>query len=398
MLACAIAVSTVPMHEADLGLKVFPAVSAEGAGGSTLLVSWKPPDMVQDARGRGVLLRASVLQKKKGKASTWEDVPNSTQNAGRIEAKVTAAMDEDLHFRVLVHTQQEDCKGAFEFDVLCSSSTCTKQDAATSLNLHSTVTTGSSIVLRWTPRSEVTRQGDDLRMHGDSPLKIYLRRVPEDPAPSRTGSASESHCSVVDDEEVEAGKDTHFKPVASDRLEVRSGRTVRLGRAHLPAYGLAFSAALYEQVHSPQLVELTGLGQSVAYQARCVIKMATSATPLFVITPSVSAETRFGDAEDFYSKRKLGEGSYASVFKGWHLNRGAMPQWTSATPLKDMQEDRAIKVFGLKAGDAEDDAFTYWNHEKQQLDLAKVHAGRGADCLIKFYPKVRSALCSPPTL
>ena len=153
------------------------------------------------------------------------------------------------------------------------------------------------------------------------------------------------------------------------------------------------------QVHPPQLVELTGLGQSVAYEACCVIKMASSATPLFVITPAVSAETRFGDADDFYnSKRKLGEGSYASVFKGWHLKRDAMPQWTSATPPEQMTEDRAIKVFGLKDGDAEKDAFDNWNREQEQLRLAKRHAGRGADCLIKFYPKVRSALCSPPAL
>ena len=172
-----------------------------------------------------------MLQKKEGNALTWEGV--TTQNVGRMEANVTAPIDEDVHFRVLVHTQRDDVTGAFEFDVLCSSSTCTKQSAATSLNPHSMVETGSSIVLRWPPKGEVTRQGDDLRMHSDSPLTIYLRKVQGAALTlSRTGSAPESQGSVVDDD-VEAGEDTLFKPVASDRLEVRS---VRWNRAHLSAH------------------------------------------------------------------------------------------------------------------------------------------------------------------
>ena len=223
--------STVPMKEVDLDLKVFPAVCGKGTKKSKLLVSWQPPHMVQDARGSAVLHTTSVLQKKEGKALTWEDVP--AQNEGRMEANVTAPIDEDVHFRVLVHTQRDDVTGAFEFDVLCSSSTCTKQSAATSLNPHSMVETGSSIVLRWPPKGEVTRQGDDLRMHSDSPLTIYLRKVQGAAlTPSRTGSAPESQGSVVDDDVV-AGEDTLFKPVASDRLEVRS---VRWKRAHLSAH------------------------------------------------------------------------------------------------------------------------------------------------------------------
>ena len=173
-----------------------------------------------------------MLQKKEGNALTWEGV--TTQNVGRMEANVTAPIDEDVHFRVLVHTQRDDVTGEFEFDVLCSSPTCTKQSAATSLNPRSMVETGSSIVLRWPPLGEVTRrQGDDLRMHSDSLLTIYLRKVQGAAlTPSRTGSTPESQGSVGDDD-VEAGEDTLFNPVTSDKLEVRR---VRWNRAHLSAY------------------------------------------------------------------------------------------------------------------------------------------------------------------
>ena len=157
---------------------------------------------------------------------------------------------------------------------------------------------------------------------------------------------------------------------------------------------------MYVQVHQTHLVELTGLGQSVTYDVCFVIKVAASSTPLFVITPRLRGKTFFGDANDFYSQRiKLGEGGYGIVYKGWHVKRDAdkpgeglvMSCWTEASLDANMKEDRAIKVFGLKERDGDEEAFKAWNHEKAQLASAKLHAGPGADCLIKFYPKVRSA-------
>ena len=157
---------------------------------------------------------------------------------------------------------------------------------------------------------------------------------------------------------------------------------------------------MYVQVHQTHLVELTGLGQSVTYDVCCVIKVAASSTPLFVITPSLRGQTWFGDADDFYSKRsKLGEGSYGIVYKGWHVKRDAgepgeglvMSRWTEASLDANMKEDRAIKVFGLKDRDEDTAAFKAWTHEMEQLAIVKRHAGPGIDCLIQFYPKVRSA-------
>ena len=157
-------------------------------------------------------------------------------------------------------------------------------------------------------------------------------------------------------------------------------------------------------MHSTHLLELSSLGQSVTYDVCCVIKVAASSTPLFVITPSLRGQTWFGDADDFYSKQsKLGEGGYGIVYKGWHVKRSAgeqgdglvMSRWTAASLDAEMKEERAIKVFGLKERDTGSqgnlDAFKAWTHEKEQLAIAKLHAGPGADCLIKFYQKVRSA-------
>lgn len=154
------------------------------------------------------------------------------------------------------------------------------------------------------------------------------------------------------------------------------------------------------------LVELTSLGQSVKYDVCCVIKVAASSTPLFVVTPRLRGQTWFGDANDFYSRRtssKLGEGSYGIVYKGWHVKRDAeepgeglvMSRWTEASLDANMKEDRAIKVFGLKDRDEDTAAFKAWTHEMAQLAIAKRHAGPGIDCLIQFYPKVRSAFAVP---
>ena len=68
-----------------------------------------------------------------------------------------------------------------------------------------------------------------------------------------------------------------------------------------------------------------------------------------------------------------------------------MSRWTEASLDANMKEDRAIKVFGLKDRDEDTAAFKAWTHEMAQLAIVKRHAGPGIDCLIQFYPKVRSA-------
>ena len=311
----------------------------------------------------------SVLQERRGEASEWQDVSAASNAEGRMVANVRTTSrvgeDEEIHLRVLVLTHQQHTTGEFAFDVLRSSSTCTKHNATTDLHPKLELQTGSSIVLKWS-NGGVTLADDGLqRLHGQ-PLSIYVRCVtspnanPNDLNCQRYAS-NDSQGSVDDAEPSEGSK--LFNPVDLTTLDGQS---------------------------MPHLIELTSLGQGIIYETCCRIQLLGLDIQTFVITPTLRGKTWFGDADDFYDRSEeseLGSGGYGTVYKGWHLRR---PLVSDA----NTKEDRAVKVFGLDSRNTDQEAYTAWQHEKKELKHVRSLLEPSSDalrCMIKSYSKVCAA-------
>ena len=352
MRAIAVMHSYQLLVEAELDVKVVPAVGK-------LVVSWQQPLKVDF-----VDVVNSVLQERRGEASEWLDVSAASDAEGRkvTNVKTTSRMIEyeEIHLRVVARTNQQLVTGEFAFDVLRSSSTCTKHHAATDLHPKVEMETGSSIVLKWRNGGVTLESADDgLRLHGALPLTVYLRclTIFNDLNCQRFDSQGS-----VDDAEPSEGK--LFKPVDLSKVVLQS----------------------------PCLIELTKLGQGTPFETCCVIQLFEPEPTTYVITPSQRCKTFFGDENDFYDKTKeLGTGGYGTVFKGWSVRRPLVLE------AADTREERAIKVFGLGSTnmDADHGAHEAWQHEKEELkrvhDVLARSSSDALRCMIKYYSKVGAA-------